>query len=373
MSVKENEYILIGSQNTIKSNSSQIQSSWHLDKIGQIALSNNTTNGTLTGKGVDVYVLDSGIHYEHEEFNGRALYPGCDPIDKILKESRAGRDCEGHGTHVAGLVGGNSTGVASGVTLFSVRVLNCALKATEASIMHGLMCVVNHSKSRNGTRAVINLSVAGAETSLAINKSLQLVLDNNIIITASAGNGDSDFRYTSYNSCKAYPAGYPGIINVGATDIHDNALMGKFDNEVYITNMGECLDVFAPGYNIISSDMCSLELCHNQDVGFINGLTYDNSCKRVRSGTSQSTPIVTGAVALLLQKCPNITHTEIKLMLRHLLSKSKVKFCNTFNYLKKESILLDVVVTVMNTRDRLLHLQNLTDIEYCSVFKGRPL
>ena len=371
--MKENEYFAIGSENTINSSSPGITSPWHLDKIGQVTLSNKTKNSTLTGKGIDVYVLDSGIHYEHKEFDGRAHYPGCDPIDQLYHQNQTGRDCEGHGTHVAGLIGGKSTGVANGVTLFSVRILNCALRGTEISFLHGLQCVINHRKNRNETRAIINLSIAGVQSSLAINKSLQLALDNDIIITASAGNGNDKFRLASYDSCKAYPASYPGIINVGSTDIHNNALMGVFDNKTYITNMGKCLDVFAPGYMILSSDICPFLPCHVGDDECTPRKMHGTTCKTVRSGTSQSSAIVTGAVALLLEKCPALTHTEIKNMLRYSLSDTKVQFCKPFKYLKQKLSLLDVTVTVITTRDSLLYIGDLSDKNYCSIFDGLPL
>ena len=381
--VKENEYFNVGSENTtssqhetnsedmIDSSSSSLKSPWHLDRIGRVTLSNKT-NQTLTGKGIDVYVLDTGIHYEHEEFNGRALYPGCDPIDSLHGESQAGRDCEGHGTHVAGLVGGISTGVANGVTLFSVRILDCTLKGTEASLLHGLMCVINHRRNRNGTRAIINLSIAGVQTSLAVNKSLQLALDNDIIITASAGNGNYLFRLVSYDSCKAYPAGYPGVINVGATDIHDDALMGEFDSMTYITNMGKCLDVFAPGYKVYSSDICPFLPCPVGDDKCTARSIANTSCKDVRSGTSQSSPIVAGAVALLLEKCPELTYIEIKSALRHFFSTSSVQFCKPFKYLKKLS-LLNIIVTVINTRDSLLYIGGISDTKYCNLFNESTL
>ena len=108
-------------------------------------------NHSQTGENVDVYILDSGIHYEHEDFNGRALYPGCDPIDKLYHQNQAGRDCEGHGTQVAGLVGGNGTGVANGVILYSVRIIDCGLWASEASLVQGLVCVVKHRENRKKT------------------------------------------------------------------------------------------------------------------------------------------------------------------------------------------------------------------------------
>ena len=370
-SVEENKVISVGSGTTINS-SSWIPSSWHLNKIGLVTLFNDTNN-TLTGKGIDDYILDSGIHYEHEEFGGRALYPGCDPIDELEHQNQAGRDCEGHGTHVAGLVAGSKTGVANGVTLFSVRILNCGLQATEASLLRGLTCAIDHTKNRNGTRAVINLSISGTHSSLAVNRSLQLALDNDIIIVASAGNGRTKFRLISYDSCKVYPAGYPGVITVGATDLNNNALMGEYDDELYFTNMGKCLDVFAPGYEIISSDTCPFLPCDRDSSECITDKTYGNTCKSVRSGTSQSAPIVTGAVALLLEKCPGLKHTEIKDMLRHVLSTSKVRFCKPFRYLRKRPSMLDVIVTVINTHNRLLYIGNLSNMNHCSILKGLSL
>ena len=102
--------------------------------------------------------------------------------------------------------------------------------------------------------------------------------------------------------------------------------------------------------------------------------TYDNTCKSVRSGTSQSAPIVSGAVALLLEKCPGLKHTEVKNMLRHVLSTSKVQFCKAFKYLRKSSgSLLDIIVTVMNTRDRLLYIGSLSNMNHCGIFNGLPL
>ena len=348
----------MGSENKINSSSWITSSTWHLDKIGL----NNNYNNTLTGKGIDVYILDSGIHYEHEEFGGRALYPGFDPIDELEHQNQAGRDCEGHGTHVAGLVGGNSIGVANGVTLFSVRILNCGLRGTEASLTQGLMCVVNHTKSRNGTRAVINISISGTHLPLCVIRSLQLALDNDIIIVASAGNGDFNFRF---DSCKVYPAGYPGVISVGATDIHNNALMGEFDNTLHFTNMGKCLDVFAPGYKVFSSDTCPFLPCSNNSDECMTGKNYGNTCNSVRSGTSQSAPIVSGAVALLLEKCPGLNYTEVQNKLQRALSTSKVQFCNAFDYLRKESSVLDIIVTVMNTRDGFLYIGNLSNMTDC--------
>ena len=353
---------------------------WHLDRLDQesLPLDKTFTVNNLTGENVDVYILDSGIHYEHADFNGRALYPGCDPIDKLNHQNQAGRDCEGHGTHVAGLVGGNGTGVANGVTLFSVRILDCERRASESSLVQGLVCVVKHRESRNGTRAIINLSIAGLHTTKAINDALQLALDNDIIITAAAGNGKDSprdqFRSINYDSCKVYPASYPGVINVGATDIHDNALMGEYDNRTIITNMGKCVDVFAPGYKILSSDICPLGRCNNDSEECIAGMTYNNTCRKFRTGTSQSAPLVAGAIALLLEKCPKLTNLLIKyIFLRYSLSTNKVQFCKAIQYAATINKCIDsqdnVLATIVSTSDHLLYIGSILEsIINCTIF-----
>ena len=345
-----------------------------MDRLDQesLPLDNTYTASNLTGQNVDVYILDSGIHYEHADFNGRALYPGCDPIDKLYYQNQAGRDCEGHGTHVAGLIGGNGIGVANGVTLFSVRVLDCTLQASEASIVHGLLCVVDHHKTRNETRAIINLSIAGLQTTRAINNALQLALDNDIIITAAAGNAGhslhNPFRSINYDSCKVYPAAYPGVITVGATDMHDNALMGKYDNRTIITNMGKCVDVFAPGYKILSSDICPLTRCNSDSEECIDGMIYNNICRNYRSGTSRSVSLVAGAIAVLLEKCPELTSAQVKHILKHSLSTNKVQFTKALLYAINTFYPFGhygVVTTITSTPNNLLYigsdLENITD------------
>ena len=240
--VRENEYILLDTQSSSPV-SLPARPGWHLDRVHQqtLPLDHEYTTNQYTGKSVDVYVLDTGIHYNHSVFNGRAHYPGCDPIDKLENETREGEDCNGHGTHIAGLIGGNGTGLATNVTLFSVRVANCRGRASEASLLDGLMCVLKHRKSRNGTRAVINISLAGMANLSSLSDAVWKILEKNIPIIAGAGNGH---RRVNFDACKLVPAGYKGVITVGATDMDDNAVFGEYDNNaitLQLRIMCECV------------------------------------------------------------------------------------------------------------------------------------
>ena len=363
--VKENEYILLASDTD--QFEPVTKPGWHLDRIEQWALplDQKYTASQYTGKSVDVYVLDTGIQYNHSVFNGRAHYPGFDPIDKLENDTLEGKDCNGHGTHVAGLVGGNGTGLATSVTLFSVRVANCGGRASEASLLDGLMCVREHRKIRNGTRAIINLSIAGAEVMFSVSKVVKQLIAEGLVITAGAGNGAP--KDLNHDSCKIYPAGYHGVINVAATYTDDNALMGEFDGKILLTNMGPCVDTFAPGYNILSSDICIPNSpCYKPTGGDCN------TCQRLRTGTSQSTPIVTGAVALLLEKCPNITNTEIRNMLRTYLSRGRVRFCKAFEFLSEHPVLTGANDVVGSTLNRLLYIGLLPYIN-CGEFHNKQL
>lgn len=247
---------------------------------------------------MDVYVLDTGIHFSHNEFGGRAQHPGCDPADvesqslwrfggKSLSssaENMTGWDCVGHGTHVAGTIGGNNYGVAPGINLFSVRVLSCNLTGSWNAIVEGLDCVLERARQRNRP-AVINMSLYGEKTR-ALKRAIEELLRNNITVVTIAGNSGRRPR----DSCRVSPGSVRGAITVAASTRDDRAW--------HMSNAGLCVDIFAPGVDIASA----LHTC--------------NTCMKIKSGTSMAAPHVTGAIALLLQRCPHLPPWKVRLYLQ---------------------------------------------------------
>lgn len=276
------------------------RSHWGLDRLDQKLLPLNDRFKqpcNLTGKGVDVYVLDSGIRYTHEQFDGRAVYPGCDPFGSILGGHIRGQDCNGHGTLVAGIVGGNTVGVAPDATLYSVRVLGCDRMGTMATIVAGIECIINHHNG-TGHPAVINASVFGNK-SRTMNRAVRKALDSGIHVVTIAGNSQESYQPDPV--CSLSPAMVKYALTVGATDI---------DDHVYLkSNIGGCVDVFAPGEEITSASAV-------RDYQL-----------RSSSGTSLAAPYVAGAVALVLQKCPNIGTRKV-----HRVFRNKFTISNNVNF-----------------------------------------
>ena len=235
---------------------------WGLDRIDQKDLPlNNQYVVDDTGAGVNVYVIDTGIRITHQEFEGRAVHAFTS-----VNDGRGADDCAGHGTHVAGTVGGRSFGVARDVNLFSVRVLDCAGSGTISGVIAGVDFVTaNHVKP-----AVANMSLGARDASnqatsldAAVNASIQA----GVTYSISAGNDDDD-------ACLYTPARVPAAITVGASRANDA--------RASFSNFGSCVDIFAPGEDILSA------------------FNTSDTATEVFDGTSMASPHVSGVAALVL-------------------------------------------------------------------------
>ena len=257
--------------------------SWGLDRIDQTALPlNSTFTATAKGVGVDAYIVDTGIYATHSEFTGR-LASGFTAI----ADGNGTNDCNGHGTHVAGTTAGTTYGIAKAATLIPVRVLDCLGSGSTTGVIAGLDWIVaNHVA---GKAAVANMSLGGG-ASTALDTAVQNVINDGVVMAVAAGNSNA-------NACNSSPSRAPNAITVGATGTY---YAGETtDSRSGYSNYGTCLDIFAPGSNIVSSWMGST--------------TATNTI----SGTSMATPHVAGVAAVLFGRYPTSTPAQIAAMLRN--------------------------------------------------------
>ena len=273
----------------------RLTSNWGLDVLDQTLNSLYKPPCELTGKGVDVYVLDSGVNYNH--FGDNAVYPGCDIVDQVNGGSpMLGADCSGHGTHIASIINNDFYGIAPDATILSVRVLPCNGKPGSISMLIlGLQCVLDQSKARNRS-SVVNMSLQGKK-SVQLKNVVHKLLEAGIIVVGAAGNNPS----RPADSCTKAPAAIPGIITVSASTKDNKAYKGS--------NAGLCVDLYAPGVDIQGFGLC------------------DTCSIKVGTGSSQATAFVSGAVALLLEKCPNMSPWEVRsFLLTHMVTAKKLDF-----------------------------------------------
>ena len=251
----------------------QTGATWGIDRIDQRDRPLSTTfTYTNTGVGVRAYIVDTGIRLTHTQFVGRAT-SGFDAVD-----GGSADDCNGHGTHVAGTVGGTLHGVAKGVSLVAVRVLNCQGSGTNASVIAGVDWVAANAVKP----AVANMSLGGGANT-TLDNAVKNAVAQGITFVVAAGNGN--FLGIAQNACNYSPARVPEAITVGATT--------NTDAKASYSNFGTCLDIFAPGSSITSS-----------------WYTNDTATNTI-SGTSMAAPHVAGVAALYLQSNPTATPAAV--------------------------------------------------------------
>jgi subtilisin family serine protease len=255
----------------------QASAPWGLDRIDRRSGSRNGTyDYSTTGAGVTVFEIDTGIRFNHTQFGGRAV-SGKNFLDDGQSDASDCTDADalGHGTHVAGIIGGSTYGVAKGTKLVALRALDCNGDGDLAAFLEALDWVVDHKPSGP---AVVNISAGGDQNDL-LDDTVQNVISHGIPVVVAAGNEDQSATHVS-------PANAANAITVGSTTTSDNRSS--------FSNYGKRIDIFAPGSGIVSAFPTS------------------TTATRTLSGTSMATPFVTGAVARYLQAYPKATPAQVR-------------------------------------------------------------
>ena len=259
--------------------------SWGLDRIDQTALPLDDRYTYLSsGAGVTVYVVDSGIRPTHNEFAGRVPYGAVYDYDRLPWERWSGsvtsgfEDCAsgaGHGTHVAGIVGGSTYGVAKSVTVIPVKVLDCAGNGTDTAVIAASEWIAQDAASRGPAVVVMSL---GGDPSSPLDSAVRGLVNSGIPVVVAAGNTGDD-------ACSYSPSRVGEVITVAGTTRSDRAMTSAA--------YGACVDIFAPGDGITSAGIAS------------------DSDAAIKSGTSMAAPHVAGIAARLLESDPTASATTI--------------------------------------------------------------
>ena len=271
----------------------QSNATWGLDRIdqGSLPLSKTYTYNN-TGAGVTAYIIDTGIRFAHNEFGGRAV-SGFDAVDGGTAD-----DCDGHGTHVAGTVGGATYGVAKGVRLVAVRVLDCSGSGTLSGVIAGMDWVAANASGPS----VANLSL-GASANASVDEATRRMIAAGVATAIAAGNGNRGGR--QQDACGYSPARVAEGMTIGSTT--------STDAKSSWSNYGPCVDFFAPGSSITSAG-------HTSNTSIVS-----------MSGTSMASPHVAGVAALYLQGNPGASPQQVRDVLYAATTKGVVTSSSTAN------------------------------------------
>ncbi|MFF3317990.1 S8 family serine peptidase [Streptomyces sp. NPDC003035] len=277
---------------TVRMAETQPGATWGLDRIDQRNLPLSTTyTYNTTATNVTAYIIDTGIRTSHSEFGGRARV-GTDTIG----DGQNGQDCQGHGTHVAGTVGGTKYGVAKGAKLVAVRVLGCDGSGTTAGVIAGVDWVTTNAVKP----AVANMSLGGSANQ-SLDDAVKRSIASGVSYSVAAGNGI--LIGIPVNACNYSPARVPEAITVGATD--------SADKRASFSNYGTCLDLFAPGVSVTSA------------------WKDNDAATNTISGTSMATPHTAGVAALYLAANPTATPAQVRDALVNNATSGKVQDART--------------------------------------------
>lgn len=283
--MKKNPKVVSIENDTIMKVDATTQSNpdWGLDRIDQRNLPLDSAYSYLqTGSGTTAYIVDTGILSTHQQFSGRVLSGYT-----AISDGNGTSDCHGHGTHVAGTVGGSTYGVAKNVSLVPIRILGCDGSGASSNVIAGLDWILKNGKKP----AVVNISLGG-EANASLDSAVENLFNNGYVMVVAAGNSNTD-------ACSSSPARVSKAITVAATD--------NTDTRASYSNYGSCVDIFAPGSQINSSWIGS------------------NTATKVLNGTSMATPHVVGVVAEMLQSTPTATPQTISTNLLNQASSNVVK------------------------------------------------